>query len=69
VERLFWRIEDPANCEDTDDDPLDRFRDVRDEIDERIAGWLGKLHERVDAPAIVALGETPFQSAFAVDRT
>jgi arsenate reductase len=69
VERLFWHIEDPANCEDTDDDPLDRFREVRDEIDERLASWLGKLRERVDIPAIVALGETPFQSAFAVERS
>jgi arsenate reductase (thioredoxin) len=39
-ERLFWRIEDPAKCEDTADDPLERFREVRDEIDERIANWL-----------------------------
>jgi arsenate reductase len=68
VDRLFWRIENPANCEDTDDDPLDRFREVRDEIDERITGWLGKLRERVDKPAIVALGEPPIQGVFAVER-
>jgi arsenate reductase len=69
MERLFWRIENPANCEDTDDDPLDRFREVRDEIDERIAAWLERFHERRDIPAVVALGEPPFPGVFAVDRS
>lgn len=69
VERLFWRIENPANCEDTDDDPVDRFREVRDEIDERIAIWLKQFHERLDRPAVVALDEQPFPSVFAVDRS
>jgi arsenate reductase len=53
-ERHFWRIEDPTKCEDTDDDPLDRFREVRDEIDERIAGWLTDLRDRCAIPALVA---------------
>jgi arsenate reductase len=54
VERLFWWIENPANCEDTDDDPLDRFREARDEIDERIGAWLMTLRERRELPALVA---------------
>jgi arsenate reductase len=54
VERLFWWIEDPARCEDTDDEPLDRFREARDEIDERIGGWLAGLRERRELPALVA---------------
>jgi arsenate reductase (thioredoxin) len=54
LERRFWRIEDPAKCEDTDDDPLDRFREARDVIDERIAGWLVELRERRALPAMVA---------------
>jgi arsenate reductase len=54
IERLFWWIEDPANCEDTDDDPLDRFREARDEIDERIGMWLMTLRERRELPVLVA---------------
>jgi arsenate reductase len=54
LERHFWRIEDPAKCEDTDDDPLDRFREARDVIDERIDGWLAELRERRALPAMVA---------------
>ena len=53
-ERLFWWIEDPAACEDTDDDPLDRFREIRDEIDERIAGWLSELRKRDAVGELVA---------------
>ena len=69
MERLFWRIENPANCEDTDDDPVDRFREVRDEIDERIAAWLGKFHERLDRSAVAALDAPLLPSVFAVDRS
>jgi arsenate reductase len=54
VERFLWWIEDPARCEDTDDDPLDRFREARDEIDERVRGWLAALRERRELPALVA---------------
>ncbi len=50
-ERLFWRIEDPAKCEDTPDDPLERFREIRDEIDERIADWLD-THSSASAIAL-----------------
>jgi arsenate reductase len=53
-ERLFWRFEDPARSEDTDDDPLDRFREVRDLIDERIQGWLAELREQQATAALVA---------------
>ncbi len=45
-ERLCWRFENPASCEDTDEEPLDRFRDVRDHIDERIIEWLAKIDGR-----------------------
>jgi arsenate reductase len=54
VERFFWWIEDPARCEDTDDDPLDRFREARDEIDERIGCWLAGLRKRREPPVVVA---------------
>jgi arsenate reductase (thioredoxin) len=52
-ERHFWRIEDPTKCEDTDDDPLDRFREARDELDERIADWLSELRVQNLIPALV----------------
>ena len=53
-ERMLWRFEDPARSEDTDDDPLDRFREVRDHIEERITQWLAELAERQAVPSLVA---------------
>lgn len=53
-ERLNWRFEDPARGEDTDDDPLDRFREVRDLIDQRIADWVCDLRESRAIPSLVA---------------
>jgi arsenate reductase len=43
VERLFWTFENPASTEDTDEDPLERFRDVRDQIDARIQSWVAEV--------------------------
>ncbi len=40
VERMFWTFENPASTEDTDEDPLERFRDVRDSIEARIKEWV-----------------------------
>jgi arsenate reductase len=54
VERLYWRIDDPARLEDTDDDPLENFRECRDLLDERIHEWLVELRERRVIPAMVA---------------
>jgi arsenate reductase len=42
-QRLFWMFENPAMCDDTDDEPLERFREVRDQIDARIGRWLEEL--------------------------
>jgi arsenate reductase len=52
-QRLIWRFEDPARGEDTDDDPLDRFREVRDLIDQRIADWVGDPREKRATPSMV----------------
>lgn len=38
--RLFWPFEDPAEFSGTELEQLERFRAVRDEIDERIVRWL-----------------------------
>ncbi len=43
VERMFWTFENPASTEDTDEEPLERFRDVRDQIDERIKSWVAEV--------------------------
>lgn len=41
--RLFWTFENPAMCDDADDEPLERFREVRDQIDARVQRWVGEL--------------------------
>jgi arsenate reductase len=38
--RLFWEFEDPAAHVGTDEEKLQKFRDVRDQIDRRIREWL-----------------------------
>lgn len=40
-ETLHWPFDDPADAVGTDDEKLPTFRRVRDEIRERIAGYLG----------------------------
>ena len=49
MERLHWPFEDPAAAEGTDQQKLDKFREVRDEIHHKIRTWLqsvpGGLHE------------------------
>jgi arsenate reductase len=38
--RLHWPIEDPATFEGTEEARLAKFRQVRDQIDQQIRGWL-----------------------------
>jgi len=40
--RLHWSFEDPARFEGADEDKLAKFREVRDQIDERIRSWLAE---------------------------
>jgi arsenate reductase (thioredoxin) len=42
--RLYWPFDDPAAVEGTDDEKLVKFREVRDQIDERIRVWLSEQH-------------------------
>jgi arsenate reductase len=35
-----WPFEDPAACQGTEEECLAKFRDVRDQIEERIKAWL-----------------------------
>lgn len=38
--RLHWSFEDPVAFEGSEDDTLAKFREVRDQIDQRIQAWL-----------------------------
>ena len=40
--RLHWSFEDPARFEGADEGKLAKFREVRDQIDERIRSWLAE---------------------------
>ena len=42
TERIHWSFEDPAAVEGTDDERLDAFRRVRDQIIKRFDAWLEK---------------------------
>lgn len=38
--RLFWAFEDPAQVQGTQEDKLAKFREVRNQIDDKIQEWL-----------------------------
>ena len=42
-QRVHWAFEDPAAFVGSDDDTLNKSREVRDQIDVRIKGWLAEL--------------------------
>jgi len=42
-QRLHWAFEDPAAFEGSEEQKLEKFREVRDQIDERIKQWLAEL--------------------------
>jgi arsenate reductase len=42
-QRLHWGFEDPAAFVGSEEETLAKFREVRDQIDERIKGWLAEL--------------------------
>lgn len=43
LNRLFWPFDDPAKFTGSEADKLDKFREVRDEIEARIREWLADL--------------------------
>lgn len=47
MERLHWPFEDPAVAEGGEEERLTVFRRVRDEIEERVRGWLAEQSEAV----------------------
>ncbi len=42
-ERLFWPFEDPAAVEGSEEGQLGAFRQIRDQIDQRLRSWLAEL--------------------------
>ncbi len=42
-QRLQWGFEDPAAFVGSEEETLAKFREVRDQIGERIKGWLAEL--------------------------
>jgi len=40
LQRLDWPFEDPAEAEGTEEERLQKFRDVRDQIEARILDWI-----------------------------
>jgi len=40
--RLHWPFENPARFEGTEEGKLEKFREVRDQIDQRIRSWLAE---------------------------
>lgn len=44
--RLHWSFEDPAAFEGTEEEKLEKFRQVRDQIRERIIAWVNELSNK-----------------------
>jgi arsenate reductase (thioredoxin) len=42
LNREFWPFDDPPAFQGTDEEKLNKFREVRDQIDNRIQKWLAK---------------------------
>ena len=40
---VSWPFDDPATCQGSDDECLQRFRDIRDQIAARIRQWLSEV--------------------------
>jgi len=43
ITRFHWPIQDPVQATGTEEEIIKKFREVRDEIDERVQGLLGKI--------------------------
>ena len=48
MDRFFWPFDDPAAAEGTEEELLDVFRTVRDQIDQRIQMWLEVTGDEFD---------------------
>ncbi len=48
LDRQFWPFDDPPAFEGTDAEKLEKFREVRDQIDQRIQQWLAAGSEKTE---------------------
>ncbi len=55
-QRLFWPFEDPDAAQGSQEERLEKFRQVRDQIEQRVKAWLEevRLHAEEDAHGEVA---------------
>jgi arsenate reductase len=44
--RLFWPFEDPAACQGSEQERLEKFREVRNQIDAKVKAWLSEFITR-----------------------
>jgi arsenate reductase len=42
-QRLHWGFEDPAAFDGSEEETLSKFREIRDQIDDRIKKWVAEL--------------------------
>ncbi|MHB1306457.1 MAG: arsenate reductase ArsC [Limisphaerales bacterium] len=49
LQRLSWPFEDPAAAQGTEDEQLQKFRQIRDQIEARILEWLETTPPRPNA--------------------
>jgi len=43
LQRLSWPFEDPAACQGTEEERIAKFRQVRDQIQEKVKAWLSEI--------------------------
>ena len=49
-DRLFWPFDDPAAAKGGEEERLQKFRQVRGQIEQRIKSWLKDISEQDDEP-------------------
>jgi arsenate reductase len=49
--RLYWPFEDPSAAHGSDEEKLERFRAVRDQIAAKVRGWLRELEAKHILPS------------------
>jgi len=43
--RIHWPFEDPAAFQGTDEEKTEKFREIRNQIEEKIIGWIAELKQ------------------------
>jgi arsenate reductase len=53
--RLYWPLEDPTLCDEPVTENIEKFRTVRDLVDERVRSWLVQILERPQNSSVVSI--------------